>query len=311
MLLLGTAFALLLILAPLLSRLLCRLIGRVRPNFRGEAVPASVGLTYLIVAAVFYGSLIGTPAILADSAPVFLLVSLGFGLLGLIDDLWGSRSVGGFRGHIQSLLRLRPTTGALKLVGGGLIALVAAYMLRGKDWTPLLVDAALIALAANTLNLLDVRPGRALFGFLLLCLPVAVMIAVTHSFTASVLIGPVAIAAALEWLPDARGKAMMGDTGSNLLGALAGLACAIDLPLPGRVVLLLILAALNLTAERVSLSEAIEKTPWLRSIDRAIGARDGGPAVPVAAAAAPVAVPSPPPPQTQKGPDTDRPGQVQ
>lgn len=264
---------LLLAAAPLAARLACRALGRRRPNFRGERIPASVGITFLIAAGGIYTTLLGSRTALADIAPIYLLVTVGFGLLGLADDLWGSREVGGFRGHLGALLRGRPTTGGLKLIGGGLIALVAAWLLRGPRLPELLTDALLIACAANALNLLDVRPGRALCGFVLLALPTLAVVAATQSLAGGVLLGAVAFAAAIEWLPDARGRAMMGDTGSNLLGATAGLAAALELPLWGRALLLLLLLALNIAAERVSLSRLIERTPWLAALDRSLGIR--------------------------------------
>jgi UDP-N-acetylmuramyl pentapeptide phosphotransferase/UDP-N-acetylglucosamine-1-phosphate transferase len=173
------------------------------------------------------------------------------------------------------------------MIGGGLLAMLAAYFVHGGDAAvargapssllPHLVgvlrDALVIALAANALNLLDVRPGRALFGFALLALPTFAIVALTGSVSGGALLGAVALAVAIEAWPDASGRAMMGDTGSNLLGAVAGLAAVIELPVWGRVVLLVLLAALNITAERVSLSQIIEKTPWLRALDRSLGVR--------------------------------------
>jgi len=294
--LIGLAFVLLLALAPLAARLLCAAFGLVKPNFRGEKIPAAVGITFLVVAGVVYGVMTaaGGTALGAFYAPVFLIVSLGFGLLGLIDDLFGSRDVGGFKGHLKALFSGHPTTGGIKLIGGGLVALFASYMLH-RSLAPavlpaFLLDAALIALAANSLNLLDVRPGRALFGFTLLSLPALVstlLLVRAARFTAptplpddvlwqtppGVLLGPLVCATVLEWLPDARARAMMGDTGSNLLGAAAGLAAAVALPLWGRAVMLLVLVFLNIAAERVSLSKAIENTRWLRALDRRLGVR--------------------------------------
>jgi UDP-N-acetylmuramyl pentapeptide phosphotransferase/UDP-N-acetylglucosamine-1-phosphate transferase len=293
--LLGTAWVGWLLLSALLSRVACRLFGLEKPNFRGDRIPASVGITFLLVCAGTYGALVlGRPWLGAnlpsylfraprflDTAPLFLLVSVGFGLLGLLDDLWGSREVGGFRGHLGSLARGRPTTGVVKLFGGIVLALFAAWRLHGplpfeavaEDWLPRLLDAALIALAANTLNLLDVRPGRALFGFVLLALPTIVVLARDGSDRGGVLLGAAAAGAALEWLPDTRARAMMGDAGSNLLGAAAGLAAAIELSVGGRVALVAVLLGLNLLAERVSLSAIIERVPWLRAVDRAMGVR--------------------------------------
>ena len=267
----------LLVGAPVIARRLCRHWGLIKPNFRGDSIPSSVGLTYLLIAVPVYALLLLSPA-LRLTAALYLLVIVSFGVLGLADDLWGSRAVGGFRGHLRSLFALRPTTGALKLVGGGIVALVASAILHAPlalhydVLLPLLADALLIALAANALNLLDLRPGRAQFGFVLLVFSPLIAACLTRSpYLLLLLI--VAGAAAREWRADSRALAMMGDTGSNLLGAVAGLTAAAALPLGGRLVLLFLILALNVAAERVSLSRVIAKNVWLNSLDRRLGVR--------------------------------------
>jgi hypothetical protein len=85
----------------------------------------------------------------------------------------------GWRGHLTALFRQkRITTGFIKLVGGGIGAIflsawlfsvnVPPSVLRlSANWLSLLVfGTVLIAISANTLNLLDVRPSRALKGIL-------------------------------------------------------------------------------------------------------------------------------------------------
>jgi hypothetical protein len=71
--------------------------------------------------------------------------------IGLADDLWAGPERG-FRAHLGA----GATTGTLKLVGIPLYALVRTRSLSG---------ALLVGLAANTLNQLDTRPGRALKAF--------------------------------------------------------------------------------------------------------------------------------------------------
>ncbi len=290
--LIGFGFVLLCAAAPFLSRILCRVWGMEKPNFAGNVIPSATGLTFLLVGAAVYGFLPTTGATLGIAfAPPFLMVCVGFGILGLFDDKFGSRAVGGFKGHIGALLKGKPTTGAIKLVVGGVLALLAAFLIHRFDWGNLLLTATIIALGANTLNLLDTRPGRAQFGFFALyALPVtaATFLAlyqlryiqpgmlpddVLHHTPAGVLLGPLVVAAATEWWSDARGKTMMGDTGSNLLGATGALAAAVTLPLPGRIGLLLILIAVNVIAERFSLNALIERNRLLRACDAALGTR--------------------------------------
>jgi UDP-N-acetylmuramyl pentapeptide phosphotransferase/UDP-N-acetylglucosamine-1-phosphate transferase len=267
----------LLLVVPIVTRRLCRRWGLIKPNFRGDSIPSSVGLTYLLTATPVYAVLLLSPALRRDAA-LYLLVIVAFGGLGLADDLWGSRAVGGFRGHLRSLFALRPTTGAWKLVGGGIVALVASAVLHAPltrhfaVLLPLLADALLIALAANALNLLDLRPGRAQFGFALLFFIPLLIVCLTRDTRLALLL-VIVLAAAREWRADSRALAMMGDTGSNLLGAAAGLTAAVFLPLWGRLILLLLLIALNVAAERVSLSRVIAGNPWLNALDRRLGVR--------------------------------------
>ncbi len=267
----------LLALAPPVARRLCRRWGLVKPNFRGDSIPASVGLTYLLVAAPVCAVFLLSPPLRRDAA-LFLLVIVVFGGLGLADDVWGSRAVGGFRGHLRSLFALRPTTGACKLVVGGITALLASAILHvplaadAAVLLPFVADALVIALAANALNLLDLRPGRAQFGFALLLLFPLLLACVTRDSRLP-LLACLTLAAAREWRADSGAQAMMGDTGSNLLGAAAGLTAVLILPLWGRLLLLVLLLALNIAAERVSLSRVIAGNVWLNSLDRRLGVR--------------------------------------
>ena len=71
----------------------------------------------------------------------------------MVDDLWSGEERG-FQAHLSA----GSTTGVLKLVGIPAYALVRTRSLSG---------ALLVALAANVLNQLDTRPGRALKAFAL------------------------------------------------------------------------------------------------------------------------------------------------
>lgn len=258
------------------NRWLCRRLGLLRANFRGDRIPGAAGLGYLAVLLPAGGTLWLADAPLRGETLRILWVALAFGLLGLADDLWGTPAARGFRGHLRALVTGRPTTGALKLIGGGMAALIAARSLHsdrsGWEIFPVLADTLLIAMAANAINLLDVRPGRAQFGFALLLTPsiaAALLCRDARAFAPLLLLGVVA----RGWRDDAWGRAMLGDTGANLLGAVAGLAAAEILPFAGRLALLALLLALNGAAERSSLSERIAGTPWLAALDRRLGVR--------------------------------------
>jgi hypothetical protein len=67
--------------------------------------------------------------------------------------------------------------------------------------------------------------------------------------------------------PDLAGTAMLGDTGANAAGALLGTALLERTGRRGRVVALVVLAALTLASEKVSFTSVIESTPGLRELD--------------------------------------------
>jgi hypothetical protein len=162
--------------------------------------------------------------------------------LGLADDLW-SGAERGFRAH----LRRGRTTGVLKLVGIPVVGFLATRRVSG---------ALLVGLAANALNQLDTRPGRALKAYLLV---------------STALDAPQGFAVLL--LPyDLREMAMLGDGGSNALGSMLGLRSVIRLTERGRWVAIGALAGLTLLGERQSLGALIERTPLLRELD-ALGRR--------------------------------------
>ena len=73
-----------------------------------------------------------------------------------------------------------------------------------------------------------------------------------------------------------RERGMLGDTGSNLVGALAGVSLLVTLDDTARIVALAIVGALNVYGEFRSISGTIERVPLLRSLD-SLGRVDQGP----------------------------------
>ncbi|MCR4399357.1 MAG: hypothetical protein NUV35_00510 [Syntrophomonadaceae bacterium] len=264
----GLALAGIALLGALAQVLMLRLMlpmlrqaGVLRPNYQGRVVPVAAGLTFPAALLPSY-----TAALLAGLAPpaelaVATAVVAAMCLLGLVDDLLGDRSVLGFRGHLGRLARGELTTGGLKALGGGVVALFAAAALS-EGWPDLVVNALLVALATNLVNLLDLRPGRAAKGFLLCC---ALLVVPASAHLAVVL--PLAAAVLVYFPVDVRARAMMGDAGSNVLGAVLGLACVLGLGWQARLAVLAALVMVHLLAETVSLSAIIERVGVLRFLD--------------------------------------------
>ncbi|WP_392426214.1 hypothetical protein [Barrientosiimonas humi] len=210
-------------------------------------------------------SLVEGPAVVAGcgvavaGSPAAGLAALAAGGLGLWDDLAGDTSTKGLRGHLRALTRGEVTTGALKVIGLGVVGLASAAATDRRVGLGTLAGAGVVAGTANLVNLFDLRPGRALKVTVLLGLPMAY----GGGFGAGALLGT-AVAALPE---DLRGERMLGDTGANALGALAGALALEQLGTRGRVVALAALAALTLASERVSFTDVIAGHAPLRALD--------------------------------------------
>jgi UDP-N-acetylmuramyl pentapeptide phosphotransferase/UDP-N-acetylglucosamine-1-phosphate transferase len=241
-----------------------------RTNHRDRTLPTAMGV--LAVVAVLAVEAVWTATeVVTDERwergprRLAVLVALGFGLLGLLDDLVGSGGDGrGFRGHLRAMRSGQLTTGFVKLAGGGAVAVIVASGVSDRV-IDVVVDALLIALAANLANLLDRAPGRA--GKVGAVAFVALLIA----GGAQRALGGVAavVGAVVALLPaDLHERLMLGDAGANVLGAALGLGVALVAPTGVRVAVLVVLLALNLLSEAISFSSVIERVPPLRWLDQ-------------------------------------------
>jgi UDP-GlcNAc:undecaprenyl-phosphate/decaprenyl-phosphate GlcNAc-1-phosphate transferase len=250
--------------------------GHLRENYRGRALPFPLGV--LILAAALLAL---TPLLLLErlaSAGIFhseivpvALYAIGVMALGLIDDTLGgedghssaSPPRRGWRGHGGAVLRGELSTGALKAAGSLGLALLAMNLLGFTNGRWLLA-AAVLVLATNVFNLLDLRPGRSIKAFVLLGAGLTIgSWELRPLWTLGLFAGPALIAGAY----DLRERAMLGDTGSNLLGALAGLWLVLTLSGTGQLIALTLLLLITVYGELRSISRLVERTPGLRELD--------------------------------------------
>jgi UDP-N-acetylmuramyl pentapeptide phosphotransferase/UDP-N-acetylglucosamine-1-phosphate transferase len=244
-----------------------------RANYRGRTVPTAGGLILaMVVLVVEAGRVVLGAAGVGDrqslSGPrlAVVLVVVGLSLVGLADDLVGDRGDDrGFRGHLRALSRGRLTTGGAKVVGGSAVAALAVAMATTpRSLGRLVVDAAVVALAANLGNLLDRAPGRAAKSALVAFAVLAGLSRASRDLSeVAVLIG--AVVGLL--LDDLHERVMLGDTGSNALGAALGLGLVLTASPTGRLVAFAVLVLANAASEVVSFSEVIDRTPPLRALD--------------------------------------------
>ena len=205
----------------------------------------------------------GEELLLLETALLLYLVS-GLTLLGLADDLLGDSRSKGFKGHFRLLWQNREiSTGFLKAAFGSLLALSAAAPLR-EGLLPLLVAAGVIALGANTLNSLDLRPGRALKFFLAAAF---LTLAVARNRGAVLLLMPF-LAALPAYVPfEMKEDIMLGDSGAYLLGGALGFTFAVYAPFPAQLAALALLLAFQAFCERHSFSRLVRRSNILRFLD--------------------------------------------
>ena len=257
--------------------------GFVTANYRGAPLPFPTGMVIPIAAMLALVPLtlvqeLGDVTVFRAGAYPAVTYVLGVALLGLIDDFVGSgmfsalrleragdetRAPRGWRGHGKAILGGVFSTGAVKAAGSLGLALFA---LSGQDRSTAdyLVAVGVLVLATNLFNLLDLRPGRS--AKVLILLGAALSLGAWDAeglWTVGLFVGPI-----LVLLPfDLRERGMLGDTGSNAIGAVAGLWLVATLSTTGQAIALAVMAVVTVYGEFRSISALIERTPGLRQLD--------------------------------------------
>ena len=278
--------------------------GLQRTNYRGVRLPTAAGVVFAPVVLVMWITCTeciarsgkawsaNTEAGLQSLGPgmnAMLVLVLGMCFVGFMDDAGGDREARGFRGHFSQVFRGTFTTGFMKALLGFTVSVAALVPLLnpGSCRSPgyygrWLLGALVIALTANLFNLLDLAPARAMKAFFpatALCVGLTLRSGVLpvefvqgeplYLYVAPALC---VAAVALVLLPgDLRERFMIGDTGSNVLGAVVGLGLVLGTSLWWRVGVMAALLALNLLSEKYSFSKLIASNrilSWLDSFGR-------------------------------------------
>ena len=157
----ATAYGLWTVLQPLFAQPALQ-----RKNHRGRELPTAAGLVIVLAPlpsialwSVYDTIRDGYRPDLDRSWTTTVIVVVGFGLFGLLDDLRGDGGPRWLRWSRPAATRGELTTGLVKLVGGGLVAVAAAAPWADSS-SHLVVGSLVIALAANLGNLFDRAPGR-------------------------------------------------------------------------------------------------------------------------------------------------------
>src|SRR5438309_1338536 len=227
--------------------------GHTRANYRGRELAFPFGVLVLaasllaLIPLLMLARLASSDVFHAEIVPVLLYVP-GVLALGLIDDTLaprgaagatagGVREQRGWRGHGAALRRGELSTGVLKAAGAlGLALLATSYLhLSNTRW---LLATGVVVLATNVFNLLDLRPGRSIKALVLLGAGLTIGSGeVRPLWTLGLFLAPSLVAGAY----DLRERAMLGDTGANAIGAIAGLWLVLTLSGPAQLAALALL----------------------------------------------------------------------
>ncbi|MCY9664801.1 hypothetical protein M5X11_07500 [Paenibacillus alginolyticus] len=264
--------------------------GQVGPNYLGHTIPRGMGVVLWLL--LWLQELVLQGAIRIESSGltseflslkelsslevnnrVFIFAATLIFLLGWTDDLIGSKAVKGLKGHFRYWMDSKTLSmGAVKALGTLSISAWLVFTIR-NDQTPIWqmgVELILLILMTNTLNLLDVRPGRSLKAFLgsscaVLLLGLYFLDLKTSVFFPMI---PVFMGGLLLYSLDIRGFGMLGDAGANLLGFTLGYEIILILPWEAQVVIVAVIGFLHGQAEVSSITQMIEKNRILHWIDR-------------------------------------------
>ena len=235
--------------------------GRTITNYKGISVPSPMGIAIILGSIASIGIVISIKDFRTSEMIYMAFLGLFLGFIGMIDDVYGNSRVRGFKGHITHLIRGNLTTGGLKALAGVLAAFSISVFMSDNVYD-ILVNIIFISLITNLMNLLDVRPGRAIKFFLFFMF--ALLLTGNLLNLSYIVLGGV-----LAYFPmDLKEKGMLGDTGANFLGMILSMNIVVAVKgLKIRIIFLLITLFLNLFSEKYSFSEIIEKNRILKFID--------------------------------------------
>ena len=240
----------------------CNLI---RKNYRGEMIPVGMGIAF-IPGLIVNGALLTYFNVESDRLLlifVLLFAAMAMAFAGIMDDAIGNRDVTGLKGHFLSMFKGKLTTGAFKAVLGGFIGIIVSAAVT-DDMVGILVGTLVVALATNFMNLLDLRPGRAIKVYIIISIFIMIF-AGSFNRQLYMLLLPGVLA---YFIFDLKAFSMMGDAGSNVLGVFIGVMVVISFSIQAQIAWLVCLLFIHIITEKYSLTKLIEKNYILNFIDQ-------------------------------------------
>ncbi|RXT13808.1 hypothetical protein [Ammoniphilus sp. CFH 90114] len=233
-----------------------------KPNYQGVMIPLAVG--WLIP----FSQLFAWPGAVYGGLFSHWLtqttVIWGIAYAGWRDDQFGGLEAKGLGGHFALWWKEgRFTTGLWKVVIASFLAGLVS-ILFSNSLVELLLHFFLLILTTNLINLLDLRPGRALKGFFGLFL---LLLSFTSLSLSVALWLPTVMACLFLIRGDLKARSMLGDTGSNSLGMVLGCWIVFFASNSLKWIILTIAILIHIYAEKRSLTILIQNTPVLHWVD--------------------------------------------
>jgi UDP-N-acetylmuramyl pentapeptide phosphotransferase/UDP-N-acetylglucosamine-1-phosphate transferase len=233
-------------------------------NYRNKEIPSIGGIVFIPIILVSITFLIMNHTIQYQEYIRYLFIVCCMGIIGLLDDLIGEKSIKGIKNHIMSFFRGKLTTGFIKASTGGFIAIIISYM-ESANIVEAIINFCVIIFFTNTLNLFDLRPGRSTKILIVTALPLVLLNLSQIYRTVPLII--IVIAAMIYLYYDLNEKCMLGDVGSNIFGITLGYYSVQLLNNDIKLIIIILLAFLNILSEKKSLTEIISKSRILSFLD--------------------------------------------
>lgn len=246
------------------SLTLLREAGCITLNFKNKEIAVGVGIAFIpVYITVQCLALLLFPN-LYDTYIFFAFVICAIGFVGFLDDMIGDKHTKGLRKHIASFLKGKLTTGFIKAFIGMAISFIISLRLS-VDFFELILNMLTMALFTNTLNLMDLRPGRCAKFFLLI--GGIFMLSKFSLLPDNIPLFIMMISVFIYIKYDLGEYCMLGDTGSNILGVTLGFYSILLFDTWMKSALLACLLIINIAAEKISITKLIEKNRLLSFFD--------------------------------------------
>ncbi|MCK8826610.1 glycosyl transferase family 4 [Natroniella acetigena] len=237
----------------------------VATNYAGKQIPLGYGILLVVNLIILLSVGINLRVYSTQVAGALLYLVIVAGGLGLIDDYYGEQDQSsGLSGHVGEFIsNSRVTTGLLKAVFISLIVFLLVTEVV-DSLVGIIINFLLVVLMTNFINLLDLRPGRALKGFIIVSAP---LLLITTSLFDRLII-PLLIMIMMMLPVDLKAEAMLGDVGANLLGSFLGFSLVFSIAESYKVIFVLLLIGVHLYTEKFSLTELIAQNEILNKLDQ-------------------------------------------